>query len=82
MPNKTCRRVTIRLYNPEIIRMIESVPKGLRSAVIQSALAVYLESGNHRTFFNNLIPAGGLMPEKRTPGQEKRDVFTQLVGDF
>ena len=82
MRNKTCRRVTIRLYNPEIIRMIESVPKGLRSAVVQSALAAYMESGNHRTFVKNLTFAGGLLPKKRPSGQEKRDMFTQLVGDF
>ena len=82
MPNKTCRRVTIRLYNPEIIRVIEGVPRGLRSAVIQSALAAYISSGNHHAFINDLCSVGGLMKEKVISSQEKRDVFTQLTGDF
>ena len=82
MPKKTCRRVTIRLYNPEIIRMIESVPRGLRSTVIQSALVAYLESGRHCTLLKNFDSAGGLVGEELTLNQDKRDVFARLVGDF
>lgn len=82
MQNKTCRRVTIRLYNPEIIRVIENVPKGFRSAMIQSALAAYIESGQHRALLNTLDPSGTLIPENLPPSQGKSDVFTQLTGDF
>jgi hypothetical protein len=83
MPERTCRRVTIRLYNPEIIRVIESVPRGLRSAVIQSALAAYIESGTHRTLFKNLQPDADLRPLRIiTNHGEERDLFTRLTGDF
>ena len=83
MPERTCRRVTIRLYNPEIIRVIESVPRGLRSAVIQSALAAYIESGTHRTLFKNLQHDADPSPLRIiTDHGEERDLFAQLTGDF
>jgi len=50
--------------------------------VIQSALAAYISSGNHHAFINDLCSVGGLMKEKVISSQEKKDVFTQLTGDF
>jgi len=83
MPGKTCRRVTIRLYNPELIEMIDRVPRGLRSAVIQAALAAYRESETHCTFFRSLGFGGNLTRQTITPDSlGEGDLFTQLTGDF
>jgi hypothetical protein len=63
--------------------MIDSVPKGFRSAVIQSALADYMESETYRTLLKNLNPEANLTRQTiTTDSQEKGNVFTQLTGDF
>ena len=76
MPNKTCRRITIRLYNPEIIAVIENVPKGFRSAMVQSALAAYIEAGQHRALLRTL------QHSSEFPEEEPGDAIAQLTGDF
>jgi len=82
MPGKTCRRVTIRLYNPELIEMIDRVPRGLRSAVIQAALAAYSETS--RALVRNLNPVPNRYdPQKITPiTQGTGNAFMRLTGDF
>lgn len=83
MQDKTCRRVTIRLYNPELIEMIDRVPKGLRSAVIQAALAAYRDSETHHTFFKSFGSGGNFALQTITPhSRGEGDLFTQLTGDF
>ena len=48
--DKNYKRITVRIYKPEIIQVIETVPKGFRSAMVQSALASYIEAGKHTAF--------------------------------
>jgi len=50
MEEKNYKRLTVRVYKPEIIRVIESVPRGFRSAMVQSALAAYIRAGKHSAF--------------------------------
>jgi len=84
MRSKTSRRITIRLYNPELIEMIDCVPGGLRSAVIQFALAAYMESETGRAIINNLNPRPNLHNrQKITPINQGTDnAFMRLKGDF
>jgi len=48
--DKNYKRITVRIYKPEIIQVIETVPKGFRSAMVQSALASYIKEGKHTAF--------------------------------
>jgi len=52
--DKNYKRITVRIYKPEIIQVIETVPKGFRSAMVQSALASYIEEGKHTAFQTGL----------------------------
>lgn len=50
MKEKGYKRITVRIYKPEIIREIETVPRGFRSAMVQAALLAYIKAGKHTTF--------------------------------
>ena len=60
MENKSYKRITVRIYKPEIIRVIETVPKGFRSAMVQSALASYIKEGKHTAFQAGLSKTGAI----------------------
>ena len=48
------KKMIFHLYNPEIIQFINSLPRGYRSLVVESALMTYIETDAGRTLMNQL----------------------------
>ena len=78
------KRMIFHLYNPEIIQFINSLPRGYRSLVVESALMTYIETDAGRTLVNQLQyrkkDRGKIAP---TNHQHKvKSVLEKLKGDF
>jgi len=77
------KRVVIRLYSPEAIDIIEDLPRGFRSLVVESALISYLETDVGRALINHLHyrkKDGGNGRRASVGGNDS--VFGRLKGDF
>jgi len=44
MTDYSSKRIAIRFCTPEVINLIESLPRGYKSMIVESALKTYLES--------------------------------------
>jgi hypothetical protein len=78
------KRMIFHLYNPEIIQFINSLPRGYRSLVVESALMTYIETDAGRTLVNQLQyrkkDRGKIVPTDRQHKVE--NVLHKLKGDF
>jgi len=65
-----------------VIQFIEAIPKGLRSAVVQAALALYYETGPPLP--GNLVCTSSPIRSLDEPTQNKHEgnPFARLKGDF
>jgi hypothetical protein len=78
------RKMIFHLYNPEIIEFINSLPRGYRSLVVESALMTYIETDAGRTLVNQL-QYRKKDREKITPASRQHkvgNVLQKLKGDF
>ena len=77
------KRVVIRLYSPEAIDLIEGLPRGFRSLVLESALMSYRKTDIGQALINHLQyrkKDGG--NGKKAPVRGNDSLFSQLKGDF
>ena len=72
------------LHNPDIIQFINSLPRGYRSLVVESALITYVETEVGRTLVNQLQyrkhDGQDITPKK--PPNNLENVLHKLKGDF
>jgi len=78
------KKMIFHLYNPEIIQFINSLPRGYRSLVVESALMTYIETDAGRTLVNQLQyrkkDGQKITPTNRHSKVE--NVLQKLKGDF
>ena len=79
MREKKFKKMVVRLHNQEVIDVVEGLPKGYRSVVIESALRRYLRTDVGRELIENLTRRNG---KKGVPLDAKGNVFRRLEGDF
>ena len=79
MREKKFKKMVVRLHNQEVIDVVEGLPKGYRSVVIESALRRYLRTDVGRELIENLTRRNG---KKGVPLVAKGNVFRRLEGDF
>jgi hypothetical protein len=72
------------LHNPDIIQFINSLPRGYRSLVVESALITYVETEAGRTLVKQLQyrkhDGQNMTPKNRRDNVE--NVLHKLKGDF
>jgi len=73
------KKMVIRLHNQEVIDLVEGLPRGYRSVVIESALRNYLRTDVGRELIENLSGRNG---RKGAPLVARGSVFKRLEGDF
>jgi hypothetical protein len=84
-PGDSVKRMVIRLYSREVITLMENLPRGFRSLVVESALTAFLDSDNGRVLLTHL---GRRRERSRTPpetkggAKEKNGLMARLKGDF
>jgi hypothetical protein len=77
------KRITIRFCTQEVIDMIESLPKGYKSMIVESAVAMYRNSEAGNKLFeqlNNRKKQLSDLPKQNKP--EKPFPCEHLKGDF
>ena len=79
MREKKFKKMVVRLHNQEVIDLVEGLPKGYRSVVIESALRSYLRTDVGRELIENLSRRNG---SGDAPLIARRSVFKRLEGDF
>jgi len=79
MREKKFKKMVVRLHNQEVIDLVEGLPRGYRSVVIESALRSYLRTDVGRELIENLTRRNG---KKGVPLVGKGNVFRRLEGDF
>lgn len=79
MREKKFKKMVVRLHNQEVIDLVEGLPKGYRSVVIESALRSYLRTDVGRELIENLSRRNG---SGGAPLIARRSVFKRLEGDF
>ena len=79
MKEKKFKKMVVKLHNQEVIDLVEGLPKGYRSVVVESALRSYLRTDVGRELVENLSRRNG---SKGAPPIARGNVFKRLEGDF
>ena len=78
------KRMIFHLHNPDIIQFINSLPRGYRSLVVESALITYIETEAGRTLVKQLQyrkhDGQNITPKHRR--DNVKNVLHKLKGDF
>ena len=79
MSETKSKKVVVKLHDDEVIKMVEGVPRGYRSVVIESALRSYIRTEVGQELIRNLTRRNGIKPAARVT---KGSLFKRLEGDF
>lgn len=83
MSNNAPKRIAIRICTPDVIELIDLLPRGFKSLVVESALAAYLNSDTGKMLIEQLIHRKNHQHNPSKPPSSKEDVvFNRLKGDF
>ena len=82
MREKKFKKMVVRLHNQEVIDLVEGLPKGYRSVVIESALQSFLRTDLGRELIETLTCRNGNKGERGVPLLNGGNVFKRLEGDF
>lgn len=77
------KRIAIRICTPDVIELIDLLPRGFKSLVVESALAAYLNSDTGKMLIEQLIHRKNHQQKPtKTLSSKKEVVFSHLKGDF
>jgi len=73
------KKMVVKLHNQEVIDLVEGMPRGYRSVVVEAALRSYLRTEVGRELIENLSRRNG---RKGAPLIARGSVLKRLEGDF
>lgn len=76
------KRITFRSYNPGVIEFLNSLPRGYRSYIIESALAAYMKTGVGKDLMHGLEKGRKEQETNLLQGSETKGLLERLKGDF
>lgn len=77
------KTIKLTLYTPEVIKIINDLPRGSRSLIVESALIAYMQTDSGRALLSPLLHRNSIgKKEQTTDGKGTADVFKKLKGDF
>jgi len=80
---KRSKRIVLNLCMPEVIEMIESLPRGYRSLAVESALVAYMETSAGKNLLNQLRHRSRKYKGRKPAKTGRREnVYKKLKGDF
>ena len=79
MSETKSKKVVVKLHDDEVINLVEGVPRGYRSVVIESALRSYLRTEVGQELIQNLTRRNKKNGAVRVT---KGSLFKRLEGDF
>jgi len=83
MTDYSSKRIAIRFCTPEVINLIESLPRGYKSMIVESALKTYLESEIGQKLTEQLNRRKMSQTIVSKPSANRRGAMkNQLNGDF
>ena len=77
------RRIAVRICTPNVIELIDLLPRGFKSLVVESALAAYLESDTGKMLINQLLHRKNHQKNVQNSSASRVGAdFRRLKGDF
>jgi len=76
------RRMTLRLYTREVVEVIDRIPAGYRSALIEQALLRFLDSEEGKAAVRVLKGRANGSDKIEQPAGGRLSLLKQLNGDF
>ena len=77
------KRYTFRFHSPEVMRLLEELPKGNRSLLVEAGILLFQRSAEGRAIIDTL--KSRKTPEKvknsRKP-RTKKEKLKEILGDF
>ncbi|MBN2251088.1 MAG: hypothetical protein JW724_03320 [Candidatus Altiarchaeota archaeon] len=72
------KKYKISIYSSEVIDLIETLPKGMRTPVIESALMTYMKTDDGRNLLNHLTVMKSAEQDRN--GAKPKDTVPELQG--
>ncbi|MFZ2632914.1 MAG: hypothetical protein WA081_18995 [Desulfosalsimonadaceae bacterium] len=83
MSDYSGKRITVRFCTQEVIDMIEALPKGYKSMIVESAVAMYRNSEAGNKLFEQLNNRKKQLVEAPKQIKSKKPISREhLTGDF
>ena len=79
------KTIKLTLYTPEVIKIINDLPRGSRSLVVESALIAHMQTDSGRALLSHLrhrSSKGKTQKQRISNRDDTTDVFKKLKGDF
>ena len=76
------KRITFRSYNLEIIEFLNSLPRGYRSYIIETALSAFMKTGAGKTLMRSLEKGQKEQETTVLQSSETKGLLDRLKGDF
>ncbi len=77
------KRLAIRICTPDVIELIDLLPRGFKSLVVESALSAYLNSDTGKMLIEQLVHRKNHQQKStKIPSSKEAVVFNRLKGDF
>ncbi|MDA8404542.1 MAG: hypothetical protein M0Z56_10170, partial [Desulfobacteraceae bacterium] len=83
MSDHSTKRIAIRFCTPDVIDVIEQLPKGFKSMIVESAMTAYLDSEVGKRLLAQLnLRKKQLGSVSKSPAPRHEALFNQIKGDF
>lgn len=77
------KTIKLTLYTPEVIEVINDLPRGSRSLIVESALIAYMQTDSGCALLNHLRHRNCKEEKQQiTNSNNKTNIFKKLKGDF
>lgn len=77
------KTIKLTLYTPEVIKVINELPRGSRSLIVESALIAYMQTDPGNALLSHLHHRNSKGKKQQTTHRDDTAViFKKLKGDF